>query len=153
MSDSGKANDTGETPQIVVDDDYKSRVQAEKEQLRKQMEQESEASAGGSDEMQMPPASMPVLITTLATQALSNLGQIPDPIEGKPVIRKPIAKHFIDTLSLLEEKTKGNLSDEENEMLNGTLHQLRMVFVATPDSLIPQSNANDNPASSLELPS
>lgn len=149
MSDNENPNAGGDEPRIVVDDDYKQQVEQEKEQLRQQMQDAAENAP--ADEMQMPPASMPVLITTLATQALSNLGQIPDPIEGKPVIRKSLAKHFIDTLAMLEEKTKGNLSEEETELLGGTLHQLRMIFVGTPDSLeTPAENAP--PTSTIELP-
>jgi len=149
MSDNENPNTGSEEPRIVVDDDYKQQVEQEKEQLRQQMQDAAENAP--ADEMQMPPASMPVLITTLATQALSNLGQIPDPIEGKPVIRKSLAKHFIDTLAMLEEKTKGNLSEEETELLGGTLHQLRMIFVGTPDSLeTPAENAP--PTSTIELP-
>lgn len=148
MTDS--SNPSEEDPKIIVDDDYKSRVEQEKEQLREQMEKEE--SSGSDAEMEMPPASMPVLITTLATQALSNLGQIPDPLEGKPVVRKPLAKHFIDTLAMLEEKTKGNLTEEESEMLGGTLHQLRMIFVAAPESF-PEPESRTTGSSSIELPS
>ena len=149
MSDNENPNAGGEEPRIVVDDDYKQQVEQEKEQLRQQMQDAAENAP--ADEMQMPPASMPILITTLATQALSNLGQIPEPIERKAVIRKSLAKHFIDTLAMLEEKTKGNLSEEETELLGGTLHQLRMIFVGTPDSLeTPAENAP--PTSTIELP-
>ena len=134
-------------PRIIVDDDYKQQVEREKEAIREKMEA---ATADGGD-MEMPPASMPVLFTTLATQALANLGQIPDPVEGKAVIRKPLAKHFIDTLALLEEKTKGNLSDDEAEMLSGTLHQLRMIFVSVPDSM-PETAEKGKSESTIELP-
>lgn len=149
MNDNENPNAGGEEPRIVVDDDYKQQVEQEKEQLRQQMQDAAENAPAG--EMEMPPASMPVLITTLATQALSNLGQIPDPIEGKPVIRKSLAKHFIDTLAMLEEKTQGNLSDEEAELLGGTLHQLRMIFVGTPDSLETPAE-HEAPTSTIELP-
>ena len=131
-----------------MDDDYKNRVEQERERLRQEMES---APQGEVDGMEMPPASMPMLITTLATQALSSLGQIPDPVEGQPVIQKAVAKHFIDTLAMLEEKTKGNLTDEENEMLSGTLHQLRMVFVATPDSMPATGKAADSGGPTIEL--
>ncbi|MGI9518509.1 MAG: DUF1844 domain-containing protein [Pirellulaceae bacterium] len=134
-------------PKIHVDDDWKSQVEQEKEELRKQMESESANQPAG--EIEMPPASFPILITTMATQALANLGQIPDPIEGKPVIRKSLAKHFIDTLAMLEEKTQGNLDDTEKQMLEETLHQLRLVFVNTPDSM---PEKGQQPASPLELP-
>ncbi len=116
-------------PKIVVDDDWKSRAEREKEELKKKM------SEGHDDAQNVPEASFPMLVTTMATQALMNLGQLPDPIEGKAAIRKPLAKHFIDMLSMLEEKTSGNLSEDENAMLGETLHQLRMIYVATPDTL------------------
>ena len=147
MSESDNPNDE---PRIIVDDDYKTRVENEKEQIREQME--SRGSSEAENDLEMPPASMPMLITTLATQALSNLGQIPDPIEGKAVIRKSLAKHFIDTLALLEEKTSGNLTDEEAEMLGGTLHQLRMIFVAAPDSM-PESGEGPSAKPTIEIPS
>ena len=66
---------------------------------------------------------------SLAEQAMAALGQIPDPLENKPVVRLELARHHIDTLGVLEEKTKGNLTDEEHEMLETVLHQLRMVFL------------------------
>ena len=136
-------NSNESDPKIIVDDDWKSQVEKEKEELQKKMEQDTQQS-------EMPEASIPMLVSTMATQALANLGQIPDPIEGKPVIRKPLAKHFIDTLAVIEEKTTGNLTDEEQEMLQGTLHQLRMVFVNTPDEI---PGEEDSSASQLEIPS
>ena len=149
MNETDKDRPVDEEPRIIVDDDYKQQVEREKEQLREELESAA-ASNAQPGEMEMPPASMPVLITTLATQTLSNLGQIPDPIEGQPVIRKPLAKHFIDTLAMLEEKTQGNLNAEEAEMLTGTLHQLRMIFVSVPDAM-PEPE-DKGPSSSIELP-
>ncbi len=137
-------------PKIHVDDDWKSQVEREKEEVKRQME--AQAADSSADDLQMPPASFPVLITTMATQALANLGQIPDPIEGKPVIRKSLAKHFIDTLAMLDEKTQGNLDDSEKQLLEETLHQLRMVFVAMPDTMPDMPESTEPPASSLELP-
>jgi Domain of unknown function (DUF1844) len=140
-------NQPGEEPRIIVDDDWKSNVQKEKEALQK-MEQERVASP--DDEMHgMPPASIPVLVTTLATQALANLGHIPDPVENRPVIRKPLARHFIDTIAVIEIKTAGNLSEDEATYVGETLHQLRMIFVQTPDSL---PAGGETRTSGLELP-
>jgi hypothetical protein len=125
-------NTSDQEPKIIVDDDWKSQVEREKEQLRQQMEDEP----AHGNEYALPPASIPVLVTTLATQALANLGQIPDPVENQPVVRKPMARHFIDTLAVLEEKTAGNLTDDEAALLTETLHQLRMIFVQTGDATI-----------------
>ena len=133
-------------PKIIIDEDWKSQVQAEKEEAqRKKDEQPSgEASGDGTSDVELPPASFSFLLTTLATQAMASLGQLPDPVEGKPVVRLSHAKHYIDTLGILEEKTKGNLTQEESNMLNGLSHQLRMAYVAVqsnPAAAVPPSES------------
>jgi hypothetical protein len=141
-------SDQEDKPKIIVDDDWKTRAQEEKEQAQKVAEAkeavsteadqppvpeaESEQAAQQAEsqhaEMPLPPASFSVLITSLATQALAMLGQIPMP-DGKPVLMLEHAKHHIDTLAVLEEKTKGNLEAGEMVMLNNVLHDLRMAYV------------------------
>ena len=78
-----------------------------------------------------PPASFSVLVTMLFTQAMGMLGQVPDPNTGEAKVNKPFAKHYIDTLEMLESKTEGNLDDQEKAMLNEALHALRMTYVDT----------------------
>ncbi len=58
------------------------------------------------------------------------LGQLPEP-DGRTEVNKPLAKHTIDTLDVLERKTKGNLDDDEKQVLSEALHVLRMAFVNT----------------------
>jgi hypothetical protein len=122
-------------PKIIIDEDWKSQVQAEKEAASKAQETQERApqGSGSADEQAagepLPPASFGFLISTLATQATMALGHIPDPMEGKTVVRLPHAKHYIDILEMLEEKTKGNLADDEKRMLAGLLHELRMAYV------------------------
>ncbi len=130
MSD--EADKDQEKPKIIVDDDWKSQVQAEKEALKDHEEKDQDEGEQKQPEeapLELPPATFPILVTTFATQAMTALGQLPDPIEGKPVVRKELAKFQIDMLGVLEEKTKGNLSSEESTMLTDVLHQLRMAFV------------------------
>ena len=62
------------------------------------------------------------------------MGQIPDPSQQQPVIHMGLARHYIDTLAVLDEKTKGNLDEEESAMLEQALHQLRMLFVAVQNA-------------------
>ena len=69
----------------------------------------------------------------LATQAMAALGLLHDPGEDEPTVEPQIAKHFIDLGGMVEEKTKGNLSAEETSLLNQTLHELRMLYVAGED--------------------
>lgn len=77
----------------------------------------------------LPPPSFEILISMLFTQAISALGQIPNPVDGETSVDKPMAKHSIDMIEMLENKTKGNLSDDESKMIREALHALRMAFV------------------------
>jgi hypothetical protein len=76
-----------------------------------------------------PEASFTLLISMLGTQALAAMGQLPLPGQEKPEKRMDYAKHYIDMLDVLESKTQGNLSQEEQQMLQRSTHQLRMLFV------------------------
>lgn len=78
----------------------------------------------------LPPANFLLLVTLLATQALTALGESPAGDGAEAKVDKVLAKHFIDLLGVLEEKTKGNLEDHEKQMLSGMLHNLRMTFVS-----------------------
>jgi len=121
-----------EEPKIIVDEDWKDQVQKEKEQLR---EQESakpvaeEAAQGGPGGQEIPPASMQFLISMLSSQVMMALGFLPDPSGNQPPVDLGMAKHFIDLLGVLDEKTKGNLNEEEQQMLTESLHQFRMAFM------------------------
>jgi uncharacterized protein DUF1844 len=128
-------------PQIFVDEDWKSRVEAEKKNAAGASATGSSATAATDDRAgaepppPLPPATLSFLVTTLATQAMVSLGQVPNPFSGKVEVRLPEARHFIDTLVMLEEKTAGNRTPEESALLRGALHQLRMAYIeaeATP---------------------
>ena len=107
-------------PKIIVDDDWKTRVQAEKEALKAGettpdagQKPTEEKSAPDVSEEALPPASFESLVSLFVTQALAALGQIPMGEKQQPVIMLDHAKHYIDLLAILENKTKGNLSADE----------------------------------------
>lgn len=123
-------------PKIIVDSDWKEQVARERDQAAvpdaEGVTETTPASSEASREDSLPPpppASFEVLVSMLFTQAISMLGQMPDPESGKVSINKPYAKHYIDTLEMLSEKTKGNLSDDESAMISEALHALRMTYV------------------------
>ncbi len=64
-----------------------------------------------------------------AQQAALFLGRIPNPQTGKPEVRLDVAKLFIDQLEMIREKTRGNLSNQESEILAGVLSDLQMAYV------------------------
>ena len=118
-----------EEKKIIVDEDWKAQAQKEKETLKEQEKVEHEKKE--EPRPPMPEANFSGLVSMLATQAFYALGLIrPEGDEEKQV--EPdwqIAKFNIDMLGMLEEKSKGNLTDEEASLLKSTLDQLRMLFV------------------------
>jgi len=87
-----------------------------------------------SMEEKLPPPSFSLLVATLGSQAMVALGQVPNPLDGKTEVRLDLARHAIEMLAILEQKTKGNLDADESRMLESVLHQLRMAFIAAKPS-------------------
>ena len=84
--------------------------------------------------VQPPPATFEFLAHTLFTQALMALGRIPNPITKKSHRNLPTARHFIDTLAMLERKTAGNLTEDERRVLEEIQHQLRLMYMSEQPS-------------------
>lgn len=76
-----------------------------------------------------PPVSFATFVYSLGTSALMLMGEQLDPRQGKLPVNLPQAKEIIDILSLLEEKTRGNLTAEEQAVLTDMLYALRMKYV------------------------
>ena len=116
----------GDQPKIIVDDDWKSQAQAEKEKLAEQ----SKADEGAPKPGELPEKiGFTDLVRMFATQALMYMGAFPDPQTGKAVVALDVAKMNIDLLGVLEEKTKGNLDKDEQSLLDESVVALRSQFV------------------------
>tara|TARA_R110002072_G_scaffold271010_1_gene430807 strand:+ start:22178 stop:22690 length:513 start_codon:yes stop_codon:yes gene_type:complete len=117
-----------DAPKIIIDDDWKSSAQAEKQKLVDAEKQKAEQAAtqgpGGLPEV----IGFKELLSLFATQALMYMGAIPDQ-SGRAMVSLEVAKLNIDLLAVVQEKTKGNLTAEEQEMIDGTVTELRMQFV------------------------
>jgi len=124
------AKEKEQEKKIIVDEDWKQEAQKEKEILaaqeeaEKKDEQQEEKSHGP-----LPEGNFAALISMLTTQALFALGllQLKGQEERKPDLE--LAKYNIDMLQVLEDKTKGNLTKEEETVLSNTLNELRMGYV------------------------
>jgi hypothetical protein len=77
----------------------------------------------------MPKVTFTAFVMSMNTSALFHLGEISDPSSGEKQMDLVLAQHSIDILSLLEEKTKGNLNDEEQDILKHVLYDLKMRYV------------------------
>jgi len=68
-------------------------------------------------------------ILSLNTAALVHLGELPDPITNRKEPNPTLARHAIETLEMLKEKTKGNLTPDEENLLNAILYELKLKYV------------------------
>lgn len=121
-------------PKLIIDSDWKSQAQAEKDRLEqaaaaKRAKSPAVPGAEGAQEGEEGPAGFKDLVAMFATQAMSYMGYFPDPRTGQAVVALDYAKINIDMLGILEEKTKGNLNEEEAAFLQRTVGELRMAFV------------------------
>ncbi len=83
----------------------------------------------GQAQAPLPQINFPTFIASLNASALVHLGVIEDPVSGKAEKNLPMAKQTIDILSMLQQKTAGNLTSEEDSMLKSILYDLRILFV------------------------
>lgn len=77
----------------------------------------------------MPKVDFFTFVLSLSSSALMHLGEIAEQEGGEPTVNLPMAKHTIDILSMLEQKTKGNLTVEEEKVLRDFLFEVRMKYV------------------------
>ena len=139
-----------EKPSLHIDTDWKKQAQEEKRRLAEeeakkkaaQPAQPAVATAaagpqptgapgvrGRSARGELPAASIQTLVQSTMTQALFHLGDIA--VRGEqPNVNLDMSKHYIDTLAMLEDKTKGNLTEEEKTFLDTALYETRMRYVA-----------------------
>jgi hypothetical protein len=117
---------TEPTPEkkIIVDEDWKSQVAAEKEAAR-----HAEESPKPAESAPMPPPTLSFLIGTLYIQGAMSLGLYANPATKKIEVHYEQAKHAIDLLTMLEQKTEGNRTPDESGELDAALHELRMAYV------------------------
>jgi hypothetical protein len=125
---------TDETQQpakkIIVDEDWKSQVEAEREAAQAgKAAGPAEPPAEAASEPPLPPPSLTYLAGTLYLQGAVALGLFPHPGSGKAEVSLRQARHAIDTLAILQQKTEGNRTPDESEEIEAMLHQLRMAFV------------------------
>ncbi len=124
---------------VHVDADWKAEAKAEKERLAREMKRRGRtagpaagagaAAAPAAGPGRLPPASFAALVQALATQAAIFLSNERDPETGRMLRNLDLAKHNIDLLAVLDEKTRGNLADEEKRLLDRYLYELRMAYV------------------------
>ena len=92
-------------------------------------EKKEEAKEEEPQRVPLPEVSLSSLVFSLSSSALLHLGEIADPQTGEKKEDFALAKHSIDTIGMLKEKTKGNLTEEEEKFLESILTDLRWRYV------------------------
>jgi hypothetical protein len=147
-----------ETPSLHIDTDWKKQAQAEKRKLAEQQAAAAAAkppavlptsaspaaaaiapkaggSAGRRGRREVPVPGFASLVQSVMRQVLYYLGEIAA-AGGQPMMDLDLAKHHLDTLAMLEEKTKNNLTAEEQGMLDAALYETRSRFISVASQLL-----------------
>ena len=82
-----------------------------------------------NQEVDYPPVNFTNFVFSLSTSALFHFGDLADSEDGKTQKNLPAAKQTIDILDMLNEKTKGNLDENENKLIQSMLYELKMRYV------------------------
>ena len=112
--------------------DEKGELRDEKREAEAKVKEEKEKKVETKEETErapLPEVNFNSLIFSLSSSALLHLGEIADPQSGQKRRDIALAKHSIDTIAMLKEKTKGNLSGEEEKFLDSILTDLRWRYV------------------------
>jgi len=121
--DREESKETSEkTPQSTPEEETAAQAASESSRETPRTETEEKAEA-------LPEINLATFIFSLNSSVLLHLGVIEDPTSGKKIKNLPLAKQTIDILAMLEEKTRGNLSSDEEAMLKNILYDLRMLYV------------------------
>ena len=111
----------------TADRDKKENKTADSPQAQKNAEQPLSGEIG--DQIPLPKINFSTFVVSLNASAFVHLGMMEDPASGKKVKNLAMAKQTIDILSMLQEKTVGNLSADEEKMLKSILYDLKINYV------------------------
>jgi hypothetical protein len=111
------------------DEDTGEKQAEAKVEAEDKAKEEPRPEPAGAKREGLPPIDFPTFILSLATSAQVHLGAIANPQTGKSEMNLPLAKETIDLLEILKEKTKGNLSNDEERLFEHLLYDLRMMYV------------------------
>jgi len=122
-----KAED--ERTEADLSTDEETQPQPTTEKTREPEAPESSKTDASEEQPQFPEINFPTFVVSLNASTLLHLGAIEDPTSGQKTKNLPMAKQTIDILSMLEEKTAGNLNNEEKNLLKNILYDLRLMYV------------------------
>lgn len=126
-----KNNEEKEKGFVVKDKRFSAKKEGERNSRAEEEKKGEEVSKTGTPEQDVPLPEINFInfLFSLSTSALIQLGEIEDPISNKIDKNLPLAKQTIDLIGMLQEKTKGNLTPNEEKMMENILYDLRIRYV------------------------
>ncbi len=112
-------------PDKSVDEQWKEQARKEKEKLKEKAKQKQDQ----DPQQALPEASFSSIVGGIGVQTAMALGQVENPATGETEVDLQQARHLIDSLKVLQEKTEGNLTRQEEQHLTSLLKELQMQFV------------------------
>lgn len=103
-------------------------VDKEKDFVMKEKQTADDPDSSGKAAV-LPEIDFSTFIMSLNASALVHLGVIEDPMTGKKMKNLPLGKQTVDMLRMLQEKTRGNLTEDEGKLLQGVLYDLKIAYV------------------------
>jgi hypothetical protein len=126
-----KNNEEKEKGFVIKDKRFSAKKEAASETQPKEDEKKEEAKKEETsrEDIPLPEINFINFIFSLSTSALIQLGEIQDPGTQQQVKNLPLAKQTIDLIGMLKEKTKGNLTPDEEKLIENALYDLRLRYV------------------------
>ncbi len=129
IKDRRRFDDTGEARPEEPREQTPAKPQEPKPEAKSTEPGQEEKAQAASTDQPLPELNFSTFVFSLGTSALSHFGDFPDPVTKKAERNLEAVKQTIDILAILKEKTKGNLIDDEERLLESLLYELRMRFV------------------------
>jgi hypothetical protein len=129
IKDRRRFDDTGEARPETPREEAPAKPQEPKPETKTAEPRIDEAKQQAQAEATFPELNFATFVFSLGTSAMYHFGDFPDPVSKKAERNLEAAKQTIDILGILKDKTKGNLSDDEDRLLESLLYELRMRYV------------------------
>lgn len=115
--------------QEIKKEEIKEKKPLKERIFKKKKSEESAAEKTEEQKAQLPEIDFATFILSMSGSAMFHVGDIPNPETGKTEKNLPLAKQSIDILEMLKEKTKGNLTTDEEKLVDNVLYDLRLRYV------------------------
>jgi len=129
IKDRRRFDDSGEAKPEAPREEPPAKPQEPKPDAKTAETRQEEKAKEASTEQPFPELNFSTFVFSLGTSAMYHFGDFPDPVTKKAERNLEAAKQTIDILAILQAKTKGNLSDDEERLIDSLLYELRMRYV------------------------